>query len=203
MDADNLSKGEQTRLQILQAAHDLFAEQGFHATSMRQIAEAAGIALGGIYNHFGGKEEIFEAAFIEFHPIDEIIPALVSAPTETVPETIHFAADEVLRTMDRHGDYLSLLFVELIEFRGRHLKGVFARVFPQGVTMARKMFDKKGTLREKNVPIALFGFLSMLFSYAIFTRAIDQHFLGRFLQLDIHKLIDIFLYGVMADKPEA
>ncbi|MCE7861481.1 MAG: TetR/AcrR family transcriptional regulator, partial [Chloroflexi bacterium CFX2] len=55
------TKGEVTRLAIEDAAVELFIEQGYHATSMRQIADRAGLALGGIYNHFASKEEIFEA----------------------------------------------------------------------------------------------------------------------------------------------
>jgi AcrR family transcriptional regulator len=54
-----LSKGKNSRANILRAAHDLFLQQGYHGTSMRQIAEGAGTALGAIYNHFPGKETIF------------------------------------------------------------------------------------------------------------------------------------------------
>ena len=68
MSSENLSKGERTRQDILSAAHTLFLEQGYHGTSMRQIAYRAGIALGGIYNHFAGKEGIFTAVFEANHP---------------------------------------------------------------------------------------------------------------------------------------
>ncbi len=43
-----VSKGELTRASILEGAYQLFLQQGYHGTSMRQIAEEAGIALGGI-----------------------------------------------------------------------------------------------------------------------------------------------------------
>ena len=43
---ENISKGDRTRQAIEEAAYDLFLEQGFSATSMRQIAKHAGIALG-------------------------------------------------------------------------------------------------------------------------------------------------------------
>ena len=45
---DKQTKGEVTRLAVEDAAMGLFLEQGYHATSMRQIAERAGLALGGI-----------------------------------------------------------------------------------------------------------------------------------------------------------
>ena len=53
------TKGEVTRLAIEDAAIELFLEHGYHATSMREIADHAGLALGGIYNHFKSKDEIF------------------------------------------------------------------------------------------------------------------------------------------------
>lgn len=47
-----------TAEQILAAAARLFGRQGFRATTLRQIAEDAGIKAGSVYYHFDGKEEI-------------------------------------------------------------------------------------------------------------------------------------------------
>ncbi|MGQ9833477.1 MAG: TetR/AcrR family transcriptional regulator, partial [Candidatus Villigracilaceae bacterium] len=69
-----LSKGERTRQAVMEAAYDLFLEQGYAATSMRQIAERAGLALGGIYNHFSGKEAIFGELILDRHPYHQILP---------------------------------------------------------------------------------------------------------------------------------
>ena len=49
---------EQRREQIIQAALGCFIEQGFHQTGMRDIAAAAGVSLGNLYNHFARKEEL-------------------------------------------------------------------------------------------------------------------------------------------------
>lgn len=43
---------------ILDAATELFSEQGYDCTSIRQIAERAGISLGLLYNYFKSKEEV-------------------------------------------------------------------------------------------------------------------------------------------------
>ena len=56
----NLSRGERTRRAILDGAYRLIIKQGFAATSMREIAVQSHVALGGIYNHFGSKEEVFQ-----------------------------------------------------------------------------------------------------------------------------------------------
>jgi AcrR family transcriptional regulator len=49
---------EATRDQILAEAARLFRQQGYAATTLRQIADAAGIKAGSIYYHFGSKDEI-------------------------------------------------------------------------------------------------------------------------------------------------
>jgi AcrR family transcriptional regulator len=65
-----------TRGQILAAAARLFGQQGFASTTLRQIAEAAGIKAGSIYYHFEGKDEI--AACV----LDAGIEALAAAVRE-------------------------------------------------------------------------------------------------------------------------
>lgn len=52
---------EQSRTKILDAAFELFARQGFHATSINQIAQQAGVAKGLIYNYFEKKEDLMQA----------------------------------------------------------------------------------------------------------------------------------------------
>lgn len=51
----------ETRHNVLQAARSLFVQQGYTATSMRQVAEAAGIGKATIYHHFPDKQSIAQA----------------------------------------------------------------------------------------------------------------------------------------------
>lgn len=52
---------EHGRRDILEAAASAFARRGFHATTMEEIARAAGYAVGSLYTHFPGKEAILHA----------------------------------------------------------------------------------------------------------------------------------------------
>ena len=54
-------KGERTAARIMDVAEDLFAAQGYEGTSLRQIAGGAGIKEPGLYNHFAGKQALYEA----------------------------------------------------------------------------------------------------------------------------------------------
>ena len=51
---------------ILRAAAELFARQGVAATTVREIADAAGILSGSLYHHFASKDEIVEAVLAAF-----------------------------------------------------------------------------------------------------------------------------------------
>jgi len=56
------ASGADTRARILQAALRAFAAQGFDGTTTRQIADDAGVNLGLLQYHFGGKESLWRAA---------------------------------------------------------------------------------------------------------------------------------------------
>ncbi len=52
---------EERREQLLLAAHELFAKQGYRATGTDEIAKRAGLTKGALYFHFASKEEILLA----------------------------------------------------------------------------------------------------------------------------------------------
>jgi hypothetical protein len=120
MTDDTLPKGERTRQVIEEAAYSLFLEQGYSATSMRQIAARAGIALGGIYNHFEGKDDIFEAIMLDKHPYKQILPVISAAPGDTAEAFIRNAAQAFVDELGRRPDFLRLMFIEIVEFNTNH-----------------------------------------------------------------------------------
>jgi AcrR family transcriptional regulator len=61
--ARQAERREATRRSILEAAARLFAELGFAAVTVDEIAAAAALAKGAVYHHFPSKEALFEAVF--------------------------------------------------------------------------------------------------------------------------------------------
>ena len=64
--AVRLSRAErrqQTREELLSAAEACFVSQGFHATSVDQVAEQAGYTKGAVYSNFASKEDLFFAVY--------------------------------------------------------------------------------------------------------------------------------------------
>lgn len=55
------TKGERTAARVMDIAEELFAQQGYEGTSLRQIAAGASIKEPGLYNHFSGKPALYAA----------------------------------------------------------------------------------------------------------------------------------------------
>jgi AcrR family transcriptional regulator len=58
-----LRKGERTRRRIVREAAGLFNTRGFAGTSVADVSAATGLEKGGVYNHFGSKDDLALAAF--------------------------------------------------------------------------------------------------------------------------------------------
>lgn len=60
-------RGEATRRKILEASEQVFAELGYHETSISKVTERAGVALGTFYLYFDSKQAIFEALVVDLN----------------------------------------------------------------------------------------------------------------------------------------
>lgn len=81
--AGDQSKGERTRRRILEVAEELFADQGYRGTTLRQIAAGAGIQEPGLYNYFPGKQALYEAVLDRaITPLIEVLGARLGSARE-------------------------------------------------------------------------------------------------------------------------
>ncbi len=65
--------GEQRRSQLLEVAAGLFAERGYQATTMDDVAEAAGVTKPLLYQHFNSKKDLY------LELVDEVAGRILSA----------------------------------------------------------------------------------------------------------------------------
>lgn len=202
------SRGDATRQKLLAAAHKLFLQQGFHGTSLRQIAEEAGVAVGGIYNHFATKEDIFAAVLDAFHPYHVLIPALEEievTPNETAESFVRQAAQTVYaKTWGAEMQVLPLIFMELLEFQGRHLLSLAETMVPKFMVFVQRFMQLQGRLRQLPPPIVLRAFMSLMIGFMMTelllrnTKLVQQFNLSSEQWLD--GLVTIYLHGILEEK---
>ena len=88
---------QQTRSQIVEAAFELFANEGYSKTSIASVARKAGISKGLIYHYFESKEAILEAIFEHLVSLGEEVT--------TFPE--HFSpADKIRQTLEKTFEFI-------------------------------------------------------------------------------------------------
>jgi AcrR family transcriptional regulator len=193
------TRGEKTRAEIVQAAYRLFLEQGYHGTSMRQIAQEAGIAVGGIYNHFSSKEDIYMAVLQEHHPYHGILPAMNSAQGDTLEEFIRDAATRMVSAIGNRTDFLNVMFIELVEFNGRHIPFLFELVYPQLGEFTKRFYLHRERLRQAPFPLLLRAFLGLFFSYVITDLLLGSRMPAEMQENALDHFVDIYLHGILVD----
>ncbi|MBL8089418.1 MAG: TetR/AcrR family transcriptional regulator [Anaerolineales bacterium] len=198
---ETLTKGEATRILIEDAAIELFMEQGYHATTMRQIAEQAELALGGIYNHFSSKEEIFQAIILDKHPYKKVFPAIIEAEGETVEEFLHNAAQIVMKELKSQPYYIKLMLIEIVEFNGKHGSMLIKEIAPKALPIFEKIVKSRKNLRVTNPALLLRSFIGMILSYMITDIIISNSILQKLMPKNaMENYVDIYLHGIL--KPE-
>ena len=198
MEKEKTKKGEVTRLAIEDAAISLFLEQGYHATSMRQIADQAGLALGGIYNHFASKDEIFQGIIIDKHPYKKILPAILSAEGETVDDFFKNAANIVITELGKQPEFISLMFIELVEFKGKHGSMMLREIAPKVLPVFEKIVKSRKNLRVTNPAVLMRSFFGMIISYFITEMIISDSVISKLMPKNTAEAYtDIFLHGIL------
>lgn len=192
------TKGERTRQAIEDAAYALFLEQGYHGTSMRQIAERAGLALSGIYNHFTSKEDIFQALVIEKHPYTQILPLIKQAPGDTTEDFIRNAARIIQQALGRRPDFIKLMFIEMVEFNGRHFPKLFEAVYPHILPTLQRLGAPESGVRAIPLPVLLRTLMGSIVAFYLTEFLMTDHSLPAPLRnTSLEDFLDIYLHGIL------
>ncbi|MFI9201461.1 TetR/AcrR family transcriptional regulator [Streptomyces sp. NPDC053048] len=130
------------RGELLATAAEVFAEQGYSATTVRRIADAAGILAGSLYYHFDSKESMLDEILSSF--LDELWAGYdaVLAAGLGPRETLEALVTESFREIDRHRAAVAIYQREARDLAGRPRFGYLAE--------SRRKFEKAwlGTLER-------------------------------------------------------
>jgi AcrR family transcriptional regulator len=132
-----------TREQIRKVALELFAEQGYEKTSLREISERLGVTKAALYYHFKSKEDIVTSLFQEVEAeVDKILAWAEERPM--TPETRH----EIVR---RYAEILRGPGGDLMRFMAEN--GPAIRDLKAGDSARQRFVRLAGILSDENAPL--------------------------------------------------
>src|SRR5271154_4650231 len=97
------------RADVTAIAAELFAQKGFRATTVREIADAAGILSGSLYHHFDSKESIGDEILSSF--INDVLADYRAAASSagSAREVLEQVVRSTSTTLERHRAALAML----------------------------------------------------------------------------------------------
>lgn len=123
-------RSERSKTQILDAALKLFSHRGYGATSVRNIAEDAGVSKGNVYHHFDDKEAIFRELLNTYFGAmsSPEFPFNRALATGTFPENLEQLGRAARETVRDYRAYVALIYVDVVEFDGSHIRKFYAEM---------------------------------------------------------------------------
>lgn len=191
------TKGEISRQAILKAAYQVFLEKGYHGASMRDISRRCGLTIGGVYTHFADKDAIFVAVLQVYHPFLQVLPALGASRGDTAEALIRDMARRMLAALGTQREALNLIFIEIVEFQGKHFEALVPQYFPQLIEHFKPLAGLGDALRPVPLPVLARAFFGLFFSYFLTNVALSAQLPSDEKTLDT--FVDIYLHGILSD----
>ena len=189
------------RTRIRKAALDLFLEQGFHGTSMRQVARRAEVGLAAIYNHTPSKEALFVDLLSELVPHRGLVGAMSRATGDSVEALIDDATRRMAVALTDQQPNMRLMFIELLEFQGRHASFLAEEFLPEAALFVARLQAAAGRLRPYPPMIIARAFFGLIMSYAVSEAFFRDIQLVEFQLDDLTAFGNILLHGILEPEP--
>ncbi len=161
---ENIERKQRRRDQILQAALELFASQGYHATSVDQIAQRAGISKGLVYNYFESKQHLLKTLVQDV--FDHIDNLFIAKPPEdyTDEDLIRIVKVMVQMLKDDLRVYRLYFVLYLQPDVDRIIKDYSRQYIEKLIKYLTPFFQRKGV---KNIRVHVLGLLTALDGLAL------------------------------------
>jgi len=192
---------ERRRDEIADVAARIFAERGFPATDLQDVADEVGIGKGTIYRYFGSKEELFLAATDRgMRRMSEWVNDAASGHDEPL-ERIAAAIRAYLSYFDKHPYVVELLMQERAEFKDRRQPTYFQHR-DANIEPWRDLF--RSLIREgkvRDVPVAR---ITDVISDLLYGTIFSNHFASRRkrLKTQAEDILDILFHGLLTEEDQ-
>ncbi|MCX6055443.1 MAG: TetR/AcrR family transcriptional regulator [Chloroflexi bacterium] len=187
-----------SRQQIVSASHRLFLTQGFHGTTMRQIAKESGMALGSLYNHFVDKDDLFRAVFEAYNPYPLLLLSLENSQGQNTEDLVRTAARRLVTQLNARPDLIKLVFIDVVEFQGKHLSLAYPLVAPGMERFAQRLQREPSAIKSISSDGLLRAFFGLFYTFHMTEMLLGKPSDPVTQSAALQELIEIFLFGILS-----
>ncbi len=203
---------EQRKTQILSAAAKVFAAKGFERATISDIARAAGVAEGSIYNYFKNKQDLLVSLPRQLiEPTIETTRARVSMTSFAEPplpeEILKGIAGNIISILQQNAHVIRALVSALPNMKQPMREKYLQQVILYATGLLKEYFQQEidqGVFRPGlNTEILSISFVGMFFPFVIFREVLQVEIASDldYAQL-IGEVVPLFLHGVLAESSE-
>lgn len=202
-------RSQRSRKHVLDAALKLFSHQGYRATSIRDIAEAARVSTGNVYHHFADKESIFHELLNEYWAaIESAAFPFNKALAAGFPDNLEVVGHGARDSVKQYRHHIALIYVDVVEFDGKHIRKFYsdmAHRFEAFLIRNQEQLDLGRKLRPGVSPVSAVMLASRVFLHYFSIEilfGVPNHF-GHSTDQLIAEVADMLRYGMLRqDAPE-
>lgn len=193
---------EARRIQILRGAAQVFAKKGFHKATTKEIAKAAGVAEGTIYNYFNNKRELL-VAMIELIATQSLKNLIVNPPPDDSKDFLSAILRDRYRLLQEQGHLLAPILAEVFvdnELR-EEVYSQIARPLAAHLEQYVQTQIDSGRFRRVDPFIVTRAFVgAMVVNFALKVANLDPRYEDISAEVLVGQLVSLFLDGVLNDK---
>jgi len=194
---ETLLSPRDNRAAILEAALKTFAERGFHATTLEDIADAAGITKGTIYWYFKTKESLLSAIAERYSIFPDLNQLAVRAVEGDDEKQLAAIANKLLATAEEHVNVLRMAICEAQHFpevRDLMAQEILGKIYPLfGQYLQRRI--EAGVFRPVNPVLITQTFVSTLVMFALARHTLAEQFPFSREEM-VREFVHLFLDGI-------
>jgi len=194
-------KRRERRMQVLDKARVVFARKGYHATSITDLIEAAGIARGTFYLYFDSKRAIYDELLEHFFALltREVRPVDVSVNARPPIEQLRGIVRHVLHVLVQNRDLARLVLREAVGLDAdfdRKLQDFYGRILAV-IQHALETGHSLGVARRVNTAVTSFCILGSVKELAYHLLVTQD--VGELIDLDAitREVLDFNVHGLM------
>ncbi len=193
---------ETRRMQILMGASQVFAEKGYHQATTKEIAKAAGVSEGTIYNYFKSKRDLL-VAMIDSIGMQSIKNIFVDHPPEDPREFFTDVLTDRYQIAQRFGRQMAPILAEM--FTDAELRKVIYQqiVMPLANYMENyvQVHVESGRFRQIESVVATRALVgAVIVNFALKISKLDPRYEDISEEELIEQVVSIFLHGLLADE---